>query len=774
MTRQNRKINLFFSLLAIADFMPLRTCHWCHVMERESFEDQEVADRLNEGFVAIKVDREERPDIDHFYMEVCQALNGSGGWPLTVFLTPAKKPFYAGTYFPKKSKYGRPGLLDVLTQLRDLWQNDRSRLENAGEKIVGALQPKPESHLARDPEPEILEQGYRSLKMAFDPLYGGFGQAPKFPSPHQFFFLLRYWKQRPEPMALEMVEKTLKAMYVGGIYDHIGFGFARYSTDRKWLVPHFEKMLYDNALLALAYLETYQATHNPFYAKVAREIFTYVLRDMVSPSGGFYTAEDADSEGEEGKFYVWTRQEILDILGKEEGEFFADLYDITPSGNFEGQNIPNLIKQLRHNPAAEFFSGAADPGTVADPENPNLTTEPAKTNLPNDLANPNQVTDPANPTKSAEPASLNPVTQPGNQNLAARLENARQKLFAVREQRVHPFKDDKVLTAWNGLMIAALARGAWVLNEKRYAQAASQAVNFILKKLRNPQGRLLARYRDGEANYLAYLDDYAYLTWGLIELYQATFIPNYLEMALQLTKELQELFGDREKGGFFFIGHDAEQMPSRTKQLHDGAIPSGNSVAALNLLRLARLIGNTELEKAANSQLRTFTEAVTEYPAGYTYFLCALSFALEPPLDIVIAGSESASVERINADDPTSPVFKSTREELSPEQPPKESLKTLPDKNELASSKPDGPDVPDAQSEALFEVLRATYLPQATLLFHNTGEAGTKIAALAPSVADKNPLKQQTTVYLCQNYACQPPITDPAELSQQIRTGESY
>lgn len=695
------------------------TCHWCHVMERESFEDQEVADRLNEGFVAVKVDREERPDIDHFYMEVCQALTGSGGWPLTVFLNPAKTPFYAGTYFPKKSKYGRPGLLDVLAQLRDLWQNDRSRLENAGERIVQALQSRPESRPANDPEPEILEHGYRSLKSAYDPLYGGFGQAPKFPSPHQFFFLLRYWKQRQEPLALEMVEKTLKAMYAGGIYDHIGFGFARYSTDRKWLVPHFEKMLYDNALLALAYLETYQATHNPFYAKVAREVFTYVLRDMVSPSGGFYTAEDADSEGEEGKFYVWTRQEVLDILGKEEGEFFADLYDITPSGNFEGQNIPNLIKQLRNNSAAGIFSGAADRSAAVGLSNPNLATGPT------------------NPTKSPEPANPNPATKPGDPNLADRLENARLKLFAVREQRVHPFKDDKVLTAWNGLMIAALARGAWILKEKRYAQAAAEAVNFILKKLRDPQGRLLARYRDGEANYLAYLDDYAYLTWGLIELYQATFSPDYLEMALQLTKEMQRLFEDRENGGFFFIGHDAEQMLSRTKQLHDGAIPSGNSVVAMNLLRLARLTGNAELEEAADSQLRTFAETVAEYPAGYTYFLCALSFALEPPLDIVIAGSESASVAQIAGDDQTSPVFKSTQEEL-------------------------------------FAILRAAYLPQATILFHNAGETGAKIAALAPSVADKSPLDQQTTVYLCQNYACQPPITDPAELRQQIQTRDSF
>ncbi len=663
------------------------TCHWCHVMERESFEDQEVAGRLNESFVAIKVDREERPDIDHFYMEVCQALTGSGGWPLTVFLTPTKTPFFAGTYFPKESKYGRPGLLDVLAQLRDLWRDDRSRLENAGEKIVQALQPQPESHPASNPEPQILEQGYRSLKSAFDPLYGGFGQAPKFPSPHQLFFLLRYWKQRQEPMALEMVEKTLKAMYAGGIYDHIGFGFARYSTDRKWLVPHFEKMLYDNALLALAYLETYQVTHNPFYAKVAREIFTYVLRDMVSPSGAFYTAEDADSEGEEGKFYVWTRQEVLDTLGKEEGEFFADLYDITPGGNFEGQNIPNLIKQLRNNSAAGIFSGAADPSAAAD------------------LANPNLATDPPSPAG------------------AARWESARQKLFAVREQRVHPFKDDKVLTAWNGLMIAALARGAWVLNEKRYTEAAARAIGFILENLRNPQGRLLARYRDGEANYLAYLDDYACLTWGLIELYQATFTPDYLEMALQLNWEMQELFGDLENGGFFFIGKDAEQLPSRPKQLHDGAIPSGNSVAALNLLRLARLTGNAELEEAANSQLRTFTGTIAEYPAGYAYFLCALSSALEPPMEIVIAGSESTGLEPIEA--------KSAQEEM-------------------------------------FEILRAAYLPQATLLFRPMGEAGAKIAALAPS-ADKNPLDSQTTVYLCQNYACQPPITDPAELCRQIQ-----
>ena len=662
------------------------TCHWCHVMERESFEDDEVAEILNDNYISIKVDREERPDLDHFYMDVCQALTGSGGWPLTVFLTPDKTPFFAGTYFPKESKYGRPGLTDVLTQIRAVWISDRNRLEKSGNKIIKTLTSKPEPTKPSDPHPQLLEHGYNYLKSSYDPVYGGFGAKPKFPTPHQLFFLLRYWKQQDEPLALEMVERTLKCMYAGGIYDHVGYGFSRYSTDRKWLVPHFEKMLYDNALLALAYLETFQVTKNPFYARVAREIFTYVLRDMVSPQGGFYTAEDADSEGEEGKFYVWSRQEAIEILGKEEGEFYCNLYDLTPNGNFEGQNIPNLIKPHLNKQTYGIINGDVDP------------------------------------------LILN------------RLEMARQKLFAVRERRIHPYKDDKILTSWNGLMIAALARGAWVLNDKQYAQAAVKATKFLLTHLRDDNGRLLARYRDGEANYPAYLDDYAFLVWGLIELYQATFETNYLENALKLTREMQDLFRDKEDGGFFFIGHDAEQLPSRTKELQDGAIPSGNSVAALNLLRLAGITGNQAMEKLAAEQLRAFAGTITDYPAGYSFYLCALSFYLGPPMEIVIASSRQEPVTTESNQDNQKQNQNNTQKQNQ-------------DQN---------------QSAKLLEILRSAFLPQATILLYPQGDEGEKIAALAPHISDKTPIDNKTTIYLCQNYACQAPINDSSELVKQI------
>jgi hypothetical protein len=651
-------------------------CHWCHVMERESFEDQDVADILNGSYISIKVDREERPDIDHLYMNVCQSLTGSGGWPLTVFLTPDKNPFFAGTYYPKESNYGRPGLIDLLNRIQEAWSTDRDRLEKAGQEIIKTLTPRLESSNPSDPHPRLLQQGYNYLKSRFDPIYGGFGDAPKFPTPHQLFFLLRYGNmQQGEANALEMVNKTLISMYAGGIYDHIGFGFARYSTDKKWLVPHFEKMLYDNALLALAYLENFQATKSTFYARVAREIFTYVLRDMTSPQGGFYTAEDADSEGEEGKFYVWSRQEIIEILGNEEGEFYCRLYDITTAGNFEGHNIPNLIKK------------------------------------PQEFAN------------EILPDEPNPI-------LLKRLETARQKLFAVREQRVHPYKDDKILTSWNGLMIAALARGAWVLNDKQFAQAAAQATHFLLSKLRDNNGRLQARYREGEVNYPAYLDDYAFLTWGLLELYQATFQADYLKKALELTQDMQDLFWDKENGGFFFIGHDAEQLPARPKELYDGAIPSGNSVATLNLFRLASITGDSDMKKLASEQLRTFAKTVADYPAGYSYYLSALSFSLGPSMEIVLTSSE-------------------------------------PEPNGFVHDE-QSPDLQNNYGKFL-NTLRSAFLPQATILTYPTGGEGKKIAALAPHLTDKTPLNNRPTVYLCQNYACQAPITDSNELSKQIQ-----
>ena len=639
------------------------TCHWCHVMERESFEDEEVARVLNEGFVAIKVDREERPDLDSVYMAAAQSLTGGGGWPLNVFLTPDKKPFYAGTYFPKRTRQGTPGLLETLRTFRQKWLAERQIFDQAGSNLDGRLQSYFQRSQPGDPGPELLARGYKQLAKSFDTKYGGFGDAPKFPSPHQLLFLLRHWKRTGSSNALQVAETTLQAMYCGGIYDHVGFGFSRYSTDRRWLVPHFEKMLYDNALLAIVYLEACQLTHNPFYARVAREIFSYVLRDMTSPEGAFYSAEDADSEGEEGRFYLWTPDQVKQVLGDEEGEFFNEFYDISADGNFEGRSIPNLVRRR-----SELFRLGSD--------------------------------------HSIYPTHHAPLLE------------GRRKLFAARETRVHPYKDDKVLTAWNGLMIAALARGARVLDDQEYSKAAVRAAQFLLNHMRDagypPKGgsrRLLARYRDGQAAYPAYLDDYAFLAWGLIELYGATFDLVWLEQALSLNRQMVDLFRDEQGGGLFFTGQGAEQLLARPKEIYDGAMPSGNSVAALNLLRLARLTGDDGLEEQAAAQLGAFAGTVSDHPAGYTFYLCALDFALGAPLEIVVAGQDGA-----------------------------------------------------ADTEALLQTLRTVYLPAATVLFKPTGEAGNRLAALAPFAAARELVNGKAAAYVCRNHACQAPVTDPAAL----------
>lgn len=548
------------------------TCHWCHVMERESFEDNEVAEILNKGFVSIKVDREERPDIDTIYMAVCQALTNHGGWPLTVIMTPEKKPFFAGTYFPKTSSRGMPGLMDILTRVTKLWAARRDELLKAGHDITATIQNSMFRPAPGDISENALHRAFRHYDNTFDPEFGGFGRAPKFPSAHNLSFLLRYWKLTGLERALEMVEKTLDSMYLGGIYDHIGYGFARYSTDREWLVPHFEKMLYDNALLSIAYLEAYQVTGKGQYAKAAREIFTYVLRDMTSPRGGFYSAEDADSEGEEGKFYLWTPEEVREVLGEDDGSRFCRDYDITPNGNFEGKSIPNLI-------GAGYIEGHGQD---------------------------------------------------------------RENLFRKREERIHPFKDDKILTGWNGLMIAAMALGSRVLGEKKYSDAAEKSASFIMDKLRRKDGRLLARYRDGEAAYLAYAEDYAYLIWGLIELYQATFDPIYLDRAQELNTDLLRLFWDQEEGGLFQYGSDAENLIARPKEVYDGAVPSANSVAVVNFLRLARLTGDQNLEQTARRQFNAFGGTVSETPIGYPFFLTGVHLDLAPPVEITITGNLQA------------------------------------------------------------------------------------------------------------------------------------
>jgi uncharacterized protein YyaL (SSP411 family) len=617
-------------------------------MERESFEDEEVAAVLNQHYIAIKVDREERPDIDAIYMGVCQAMTGHGGWPLTILMTPEKKPFFAGTYFPKKSSRGMPGLMDILEQISEKWKQNKDLVLAAGDKIVHTLETSVMTTAEGDISPDVLNQTYQYFANNFDAKYGGFGPAPKFPSPHNLAFLLRHWKLTGEAKALEMVEKTLISMYQGGIYDHIGFGFARYSTDRQWLIPHFEKMLYDNALLSITYLEAFQATGKEEYAQAGREIFSYILRDMTSPEGGFYSAEDADSEGEEGKFYVWLPDEIKMVLGDELGEDFSRTFDITADGNFEGLNIPNLIK-----------TGSVD-----------------------------------------------------------RLEAfaaAREKLFLHREKRIHPYKDDKILTAWNGLMIAALAFGSRALGETKYSQAAARAADFIQVNLRREDGRLLARYRDGEAAHLAYVDDYAFLIWGLIELYQATFKPSYLALALELNEDMLKYFWDEDKGGLFLYGWDGEKLITRPKEIYDGAMPAGNSVAAVNFLRLASLTGQRSLEERALAQFKAFGGTINATPMGHSHFLTAVQFSQTATVEVTLVGD---------------PETRDMREMLA--------------------------------------TVNEGFSPETVLVVKPLGREGEELSRLIPLIEGREAVDGKATAYVCRDFSCRPPTTDIQEFTQLL------
>lgn len=539
------------------------TCHWCHVMAHESFEDEEVANILNNYFICIKVDREERPDIDSVYMSVCQAITGGGGWPLNLFLTKDKKPFYAGTYFPKTSKYNQTGFIEILESINNVWVGNKDHVLTTADQVVNTLKEHGEDE-SFDISKNILSEGFQSFLNSFDAVFGGFSKAPKFPSPHNLSYLLSYYKDTREKRALEMVEITLKSMYKGGIFDHIGFGFSRYSVDEKWLVPHFEKMLYDNALLAIAYIETYEITKDNIYKEVAEKILAYILRDMTSKEGGFYCGEDADSEGVEGKFYLWDFAELYKVLNMEEANLFIKYYGIQREGNFEGRNIPNLIGE-----------------------------------------------------------ELEDLDKNG---LKEKLENIRRKLFDYREKRIHPHKDDKILTSWNGLMIAAFAKAGKILNEEKYKDASIKALEFVFTKLQREDGRLLARFRDGESRYLAYLDDYAFIIWALIEVYEGTKEYSYVEKALELNKQMIELFLDKEKGGLFLYGKDSEELILRPKDIYDGAIPSGNSVAAMNMLRLFKITGDINLKEEAESIFKVFGNSINKIPRAHAKTLEALLY----------------------------------------------------------------------------------------------------------------------------------------------------
>ncbi len=632
------------------------TCHWCHVMEHESFEDEDVAAVLNEHFIPVKVDREERPDVDAVYMAVCQAMTGHGGWPLSAFLTPDKRPFYVGTYFPKENRHGRPGFLYVLGQIRGVWSNDRAKIEEAGNSIQQSMANRAAEEFSADIGSDIFDAAFSRYTQAYDETHGGFGSRPKFPSPHNLLFLLRYYKRTHNSNALAMVEHTLQSMRRGGMFDHVGFGFHRYSTDSRWLLPHFEKMLYDQAMLCMAHTEAYQATGKAVYRQTAEEIITYVLRDMTAPEGGFYSAEDADSEGVEGKFYVWTSDELRRVLGPEDAQLFADVFGCEEEGNFAeeatghktGDNIPHVVSTVR---------------------------------------------------EYAEQHNVEP------EELEARIERIRRMLFDVRERRVHPSKDDKILADWNGLMIAALAKAGRATGQSAYVEAARRAFRFITTTLVAPSGRLLHRYRDGDAAIPAFLDDYAFLAWGALELYEATFDVEFLREARRLCSEAMQLFSTDEFGGFSFSSSDNEQLMAPVREAYDGAVPSGNSVLAFLLARLGRLCNDNDYMARAHATVRSFGQQIKSYPIGFAQMLTALDFLVHSTQEIVVAQGEGAS--------------------------------------------------------DLIETLNDTYLPFAVLACNNGDES---LYDLVEFARYQTPVDGRAAAYVCVQYACKAPATTQDEL----------
>jgi uncharacterized protein YyaL (SSP411 family) len=635
-------------------------CHWCHVMERESFEDEEVARLLNDNFVSIKVDREERPDLDAIYMAAIQMLNnGQGGWPMSVFLTPQLQPFTGGTYFPPEDRYGRPGFKRVLRTVADWWRNRRADVEQAAGQITDVLQRSGRPEAREGALDESLLRGAAStLAALYDPQFGGFGRAPKFPHPMDLRLLLRLWQRFGDDSALQMARHTLERMAMGGIYDHLGGGFARYSTDARWLVPHFEKMLYDNALLVPCYLELWQITRDDFHAEVARDTLDWVLREMASPEGPFYSTLDADSEGVEGKFYVWSEAEIEQLLGKEDAALFSAVYGVEPGGNWEGHNILHRSKTW------------------------------------------------------AQMARLFGIDEA---RLRETLARARGVLFRAREQRVRPGRDDKMLTSWNGLMIGAMALAGAVLQEPRYRDAAVKAADFLLTRLRTPDGRLLHSYSSGsEPRLNGYLEDYSFLIDALMTLWETTFEPRWLRAALELTGVLLDQFSDPDSAGFFFTGRDHEPLIARTKDIQDNATPSGNAMAVTALLRLALLTDRHDLRDRAEATLRLHRGLMAEHPTATGQMLLALDFRLGPVEEWAIVGDPSA-----------------------------------------------------AETRRVVRALYRTFLPRRVLALKRPGEPD--LDSLVPLLANKVSTGP-VTAYRCRNFACAAPLVGPEAVEAALQS----
>jgi len=651
------------------------TCHWCHVMARESFQDPEIGDLLNQVFVPVKVDREERPDIDSVYMTVCQMITGSGGWPLTIIMTPDLKPFFAGTYFPKDTGPRGTGLKDLILNVKDLWDNKRDDLIKSAEELTQSLQQisqgpqsqsSPEAYgFSQESGDELLKQAYQSLSDNFDEKYTGFGNNQKFPTPHHLLFLLRYWKHTGEDAALTMVERTLDTMRKGGIYDHVGFGFHRYTVDRQWVVPHFEKMLYDQALLVIAYTEAFQATGKIRYRETAEEVLEYILRDMRSPEGGFYSAEDADSEGEEGKFYLWTRDEIIDLLGSDEGELFSEIYSVLEDGNFKD--------------------------------------EATRTKNGRNILHRTQTWD-----ELSKKLGMSP------EELWWKAETARETLFQARKSRIHPHKDDKILTDWNGLVIVALSMAGKLFAREDYLMAASQAVNFIMNKLHH-MGRLKHRWRDGEAAVDGNLDDYAYLVWGLLELYQATFQSEYLKTALKLNQTLLENFWDSDNGGFYFTPDFTQKILVRQKEAYDTALPSGNSVEMMNLEKLYLITEDNKINETSHGLDSYFSPLIAQSPVAFTMFLSAITLKVGPAFQVVIIGEKDST-----------------------------------------------------DTQELLKAIQKEYLPNVVLILKSSDDA--LINQIIGSLEHKTMVNGQSTAYVCGNGACHTPVSNSGDLMNLLKS----
>jgi uncharacterized protein YyaL (SSP411 family) len=631
-------------------------CHWCHVMEHESFENEAIAAILNEKFINIKVDREERPDLDQIYMNAVQMMTGRGGWPMSVFLTPDLKPFYAGTYFPPTARGGMPGFPDVLRAVDQAWHQRRDQAEKMAEQLTEELNRLDRTQAGPVSE-QMLENATAQLAKSFDTRWGGFGAAPKFPHAMDLQLLLRRWFRTGDQPSMTMVRTTLDRMAAGGIYDHLGGGFARYSVDERWLVPHFEKMLYDNALLATAYVEAYQATGHAPYEQTVRETLDYVLRDMTDEQGGFYSAEDADSEGEEGKFYVWTPRQLREVLSPEAAATFAKVYDVTEAGNFEHKNILNLPRPMA------------------------------------DVA-----------------AELGRDVQELRQELAA----SRAKLFAAREARVHPAKDDKVLVNWNGLMIDAMARAGAALGEERYLNAATKAARFLLGNLRREDGRLLHTWRQGTAKLDAYLDDYAALANGLVSLYEATFDETLVAQACQLVDQVLAHFAAPD-GGFYFTADDHEQLISRQRDIVDNAIPSGNSLMATVAVRLGKLTGNAAYLAAAEGTLKLAADMLRRGPTAMGQMLMALDWHIGPVYEMVLARSAKAP-----------------------------------------------------QANELVELVQRRFLPHKLLACIDPADSVAEDSPLTGLLEWKRLVDDEPTLYVCEGFVCQEPVHGVAAITDTV------